>query len=197
MTFSNDITIIPGLRPTFFPMRPTTGVMIRSVETIDRLLDQVKSGGKCVLSKKLNGDRCTMTVYDGEVYLFNRHGSAFKHTVLNKDDFSTLPHLTVLDGEVYQRTFYVFEALIIGGKSLLEEGVRVRIAEAKRIAEKYDEWLFEAPDRAWLVENFASQVPLGNKCMWEGVVKKMTGRPYTIMGSAGQESPDLFRHKWV
>jgi ATP-dependent DNA ligase len=196
MTMNLDITIVPGLRPTFFPMRPTTGYMIRTVDTIKRILDQVATGSH-VIQPKLNGDRGTLTVLDGQVYIFNRHGSAYKMTVVNREDYSTLPDKTVLDGEIIDRHFTPFEAIVVGGKSLMDECVTVRIAEAKVIAEKYDEWLFETPSLEWLVENFKTQVPLNNRCRWEGVVKKATKKPYTPMGSDSQDSPDWWKHKWV
>lgn len=191
-----DVTIVPGLRPTFFPMRPATGFRIRSVDHIHRLLDQVAAGSH-ILQPKLNGDRGTLTVIDGEVFIFNRHGSAYRMTVLNRDDYLSLPDRTVLDGEIIERHFTPFEAVVLGGKSLMGECVTARIAEAKKIAEKYDEWLFEYPTLEWLVKNFETQVPLNTRCRWEGVVKKATRRPYTVMGSDSQENTDWLRHRWV
>jgi hypothetical protein len=176
-------------------MRPSTGIRIRTVDTIKFLLDQASSG-HYVLQNKINGDRATLTVLDGEVYIFNRFGSAYKMTVLNREDYSTLPDRTVLDGEIVNRTFSPFEALVVGGKSLLDECVTVRIAEAKKIAEAYDEWLFEYPTFEQLVSWFESQRPLGLKCRVEGVVKKATKTPYRVLGSAGQESSDWWRHRW-
>lgn len=187
--------VVAGLRPSFFPMRPMTGRRLLSLDDIKRVCEQAETG-EWVLQPKLNGDRVTLTRTNDHVYLFNRHGKCFKHTVLNEEDYLALPEGTVLDGEVYDKHFTPFECLVYGGHSLMNDCVRARIHEAKRIADQFDEWIFEAPTFEELVELWQDErekrVP-----KWEGVVKKKTNEPYIPLGSDGQESQVWFKHKWA
>jgi len=193
---NDKLLVIPGVQMPFFPMRPTTGSMIRGIEQIDTIMEMISSH-TWEVQPKLNGDRVTVAVIDGKAYAQNRHGKWYSYTIENLKSYLALPNRTLLDGEVYEKMFYPFEALAIGGESLMRECPSVRIGTAKAFSHVIGvEWKFETPTREWLIKNFQEQTKL-RVPVWEGIVRKKVGTPYAILGSDSQESTNVFKNKWI
>ena len=182
----NKVTVIPGIAMPFFPMRPLTGPKLVKEADVENL---TPSG--YFWQPKLNGDRVILGKFEGKVYISNRHGGWYSHTVKNLGLWARVPDQTVLDGEVWQMKFLPFEALAVGGVSLLRECVTKRAAKAKELAISLEEpFLFDSPTVEWLKTN------LRNKPKeWEGVVGKKKDAPYLILGSE-KDSPGWVKRKW-
>lgn len=141
--------------------------------------------------RKLNGDRALVGVADGEVKIANRHGRWYQHTVSNMKDFEQLPSGTLLDGEVYKKTFYPFEVLALKNQSLMNEGPELRCAEAEVITEIVElPWIFGDVTLEWL-QRLGENLP-----QWEGVVLKEKSSTYVPLGSETRNSTTWFKRKW-
>jgi ATP-dependent DNA ligase len=183
-----NMTIV-GITMPFYPMRPTKGLKVTKAN-VRQLFADITSG-QHLAQKKLNGDRACLGVVDGRVVVINRRNEFLKHPVDNVKDFSRLPSGTLLDGEVWQKGFYPFEALAVGGTSFLSEGPHVREQEAMKISKHLGHvWLFTPPTLEWL-EQLDANLPT-----WEGVVLKRAKSPYIMPGGENQESPMWTKRKW-
>jgi hypothetical protein len=174
------IQVTSGISMPFFPPRPGTGSWIKDesdLKTIDK--------GKYVVQGKLNGDRCCSLTLKNKVYLQNRHGSWFKHPVENISALVKLPDCTLLDGEVKNKLFYPFEAVVVGGQSLMFKCPSIREKAAKRLCFEFGiPFIFCA-------ENI-------RKCLdWEGFVLKEKGSFYLPLGSDSQETKTWWKRKWT
>ena len=177
-------------------MRPTArGIKL----TADNVIDECWAiGGTHVLQPKLNGDRAGLAVIEGNrVVIQSRRGDWYPFEVQNRNTFAkSCSPGTLFDGEVYRKVFYPFELLAINGESLLREPVEARIYSAREVCETIGvPWLFSPPCSEWLkAQATAIEPPLTRQ--WEGVVAKMKGTPYKILGAAHQESPEWTKLKW-
>lgn len=179
-------------------MRPMSGTPLRRDRTFQRLLDDLDDPAY-VFQPKLNGDRVCVIVWDGAAYAQNRHGRWYSFGIANLKDFADLGNATVLDGEVYRKTFYPFEALAFNGVSLLMTNTTERVAMAEEVCEMLDiTWKFGAPTREWLTETRDAEMadPQATP-VWEGVVRKNTDAIYTPLGGEGQETDEWFKLKWA
>lgn len=181
----------------FFPMRPFTGARLFDEAAIDAAL-ALQANGELILQKKLNGDRGVLGVLDSTVYLANRHGSFYKMTCDNTADFSDLPSGTLIDGEIYKKKFYPFEAIQIGDNKLfMERDTQLRIDAAQRVCcDLGIDWLFDIPTKAWMLEQKAI-ADAGGDIVWEGVVGKAPRCKYLPMASETSESANWRRMKWI
>jgi ATP-dependent DNA ligase len=169
-------------------MRPTTGRRV-TPENVTELWDAIQKG-EYIAQRKLNGDRALMCV-NGEVKVANRYGKWLGHPVINKDLFAQLPAETLLDGEVWERKFMPFEALVVGGASYMHDGPEKREEVAIELCELlHVDWIFGGITLEWISK-------LEQNCpMWEGVVLKQRGSPYLPLGSAAHESGSWLKRKW-
>ncbi len=173
--------VLDNLSFPYYPPRPKAGVTLRAVSDRDC--------SRYHISPKLNGDRGNLVVIDGDVHISNRHGSLYQFNVKNRKDFLKLPSHTVVDGEIWKGVFYPFEAVAVGGDSLMRQCPSVRAAQARELCRLVGvDWLFETPNKKWY-----SSVKLP---AWEGVVKKRLGSPYVPLASATQSSTSWFKNKW-
>jgi len=175
------------LQLPFFPMRPKHGAVFNE-DTVDKIMEMAAVGDTVQL--KINGDRAVMSVdIQGKVFMCNRHGSEFKHTVLNKAKFSVFAG-SVFDGEVIDRTFYPFEAILFLGLQLAWKGPAEREQAAKEACATLNlPWIYE------ISREILSKLHL-NLPRIEGVVVKKAGTPYIRLGSAGQESQAWTKLRW-
>lgn len=184
------VEIIRGLSMPFFPMRPTTGSRIHNLASAKRLLEQVNAG-TYLMQPKLGGDRVSLAVHNDRVLTQNRHGGWYSHPVDNRHDFLKLGNGCVLDGEVFEKAFYPFEALAYMGKSLLRASVAEREVIALSLVRLLGHpWLFNTPSLVWLQKRKEH----GKK--WEGVVTKRSISPYVLSSSDTAASLHWFRHLW-
>lgn len=180
---------IVGINLPFYPMRPHKGGKITR-DNVKQLYADITSG-QYLAQKKLNGDRACLGVVNGQVMITNRHGGILKHPVANQHDFEKLPSGTLLDGEVWKKGFYPFEALAIGGTSFLHERPFIREQEAIKTSKFLGHtWLFTPPTLEWL------SLLEANLPTFEGVVMKAVNSPYIPLGSESQESSTWVKHKW-
>ena len=183
------VEIIPGLAMPFYPMRPTKGPSLRTADSIKKFWASTGRTQDWVIQPKMNGDRATLALVGGRIYIQNRHGGWYGHSA-DTTPFLRLPDRTVLDGEVYQGHFHPFEALAINGRSLLRCTVTEREVMACQLTRLVgQQWMFGRPDRRWLL---AAQ-----QCSeWDGVVLKRAASCYTILGSDTQMSETWFKRTW-
>jgi len=182
-----------GLKVPFFPMRPTTGRRI-TPDTFHEFAPINVSG--YAVQPKLNGDRALLAVVESGVLVANRYGAWFKHPVLNRQLFKNLGVGTILDGEVWERNYYPFEAVALGGTSFQTKCPTVRIQQAKLACTLLDlQWMFETPTLAWITKQVAQNYDNPNPT-WEGLVFKKLGSAYIPLGSASMDSPTWRKHKW-
>ena len=183
-----SISVIPGLNFPYYPPRPRTGVVI-TASNYSALVE--KESSRYVIQPKLNGDRAELLVKDGRISFANRHGSLYSFAVKNAQDFTALPDLTVLDGEVWQKNFYPFEAVVVGGISFMRECPTVRSAKAKEISNSLGHtWIFDFEGIGWLGMQ-RRDLPT-----WEGVVLKQLGSPYLPLASDTQHTVQWVKRKW-
>lgn len=173
-------------------MRPRTGVRI-TLTNVKQIFNTA-IGGQWHAQKKFNGDRCILAVSNGQVTLVNRHGSCLKHPVDNQADFLRLPNDTLLDGEVWKKDFYPFEALIVGGEKLFQRTPKERETAARELVTTLQhEWIFTTITLEWMTEC----VLKGDRNpVFEGLVLKQANSPYIMLGSENQESPTWQKVKW-
>lgn len=185
------VQIIRGIAMPFYPMRPAQGRVLRNRASVDQLLKDMSSG-TWVVQPKMHGDRACVGVLNGKVYIQNRHGGWFRHSVKNLDVFKKLPDRTVLDGEVFERNFYPFEALAVAGKSMTMCTCMEREVMAMKLCQYLEiPWKFDKPSVKWLLK--LKQ----NEPMFDGVVLKKAASPYIILGSADQVSLDWLKRRWM
>jgi ATP-dependent DNA ligase len=171
----------------FFPMRPTHGAGLRDAQ---QAVEIHLMTDKWVVQPKLNGDRACLGVHKGEILVQNRHGSFYKFKVLNTEIFLELQN-SLFDGEVYGKTFYPFECLVLEGEDLSVFGPERRAKVAKDACRKLGlEYIYSTP-----APDFLSKLK-ANLPKWEGVVLKKIGSPYIALSSDGKESPTWFKRKW-
>jgi ATP-dependent DNA ligase len=188
----DKIVITRGLAMPFFPMRPAVGRVLRNKRNVQEFYDQVLRKREWVVQPKLEGDRATIGVLDGKVYIQNRHGSWYKQRVRNIEDFKNLPNKTVLDGEVFKGNFYAFECLAVDGKSVAMSTVMEREVLAFQLTKLLGHtWKFDRPSKGWIA-NLGDNAP-----EYGGVVLKRAGSPYIVMGSPDQASLDWFKRCWA
>jgi len=178
------IKVVNGLSLPFFPMRPVKGVKLRTKAAADQLYEEVMGQRLWIIHPKLNGDRVSLAIVDDKVYVQNRLGDWYTKPVINAWAFRELGNGTCLDGEVFERRFFAFDLLALGGKSFVRASAGERDAMAQKTLERIGQpWAFKEPSRAWL-EKLGRNGP-----QWEGVVLKRTLSPYIPLGRATQESP--------
>lgn len=187
----DKIVVTSGIVMPFYPMRPAVGKVLRNKRNVKEFDEQVLQKFDWVVQPKLDGDRATLAVVDGNVYIQNRHGSWFKHRVRNLPDFKNLPNRTVLDGEVFKGNFYAFECLALEGKSVALCTVMEREVLAFQLTKLLGHtWKFHKPSRAWIA-NLSKNAP-----DYDGVVLKRSASPYIMMGSPAACSLDWFKYRW-
>lgn len=188
----DKITIVNGIAMPFYPMRPAVGRVLRNKGNVEEFYSQVLRRQDWVVQPKLDGDRATIGVRDGNVYVQNRHGGWYRHNVKNLTDFTYLPDKTVLDGEVFEGNFYPFECLAVDGKSVLRATAAEREVLAFSLSKLVGHaWKFNRPSKQWIANLDR------NKPVYGGVVLKRLGSPYIIMGSATQFSLDWLKRCWM
>jgi ATP-dependent DNA ligase len=174
------------LYSNFFPMRPTATGKAPTVSLLKTLRD------KFVVTPKLNGDRAILWVLADEVYIHNRHGSAYTFMVRNRASFAQLPVGTVLDGEVFNRNFYPFECLAYGDADYTKQPAWKRLKLAEKLCQLLGiDWLFAEPTDEWIGNGAA------NGTQWEGVVLRLRNSIYRPCGKPFQESSEWFKLKWA
>ena len=189
--------LVPGLRPLFFPMRPTTGTPLRRDRQFERFLQDLDDA-EYVYQPKLNGDRVTLIIWEGEAFAQNRHGRWYSFRIENANDFIDVGNTTVLDGEVYKKKFYPFEALVINGTSLIMSTTTERVEMAEQVCEMTGtEWLFGPPTEEWLRAVRQAEFDSDETVKWEGVVRKSANARYIPLGTDGQSSDDWYKLKWA
>lgn len=182
------IIAVPGIALPFFPMRPITGARL---ETEQHLADVLKDD-RYHWQPKLNGDRVIFGKVDNQVHFCNRHGNWYSFGVQNLSLWKQVPNLTVLDGEVWGKKFYPFEALSVGGTIYTRKCVTERAAAAKELSLSLGEpYLFDQPSMDWLVKTLAAK-----PAEWEGVVGKRKNTPYVILGTQ-KDTPEWIKRKWI
>jgi hypothetical protein len=188
----DTLLVAPGFRMPFFPMRPETWDRIRTEEDLRSAYDDTDYDW----SLKLNGDRACLAIVDGTTYLQNRHGSRYKMTADNVDDFAGLKGAWLFDGEVFGKKFFPFEVIIAAGKPTHAECPSVRKDYAKQICKRLGlPWMYGSSVR----DSF--QIALNHLgtdgSIYEGLVGKRMGSPYVPLGSAGSTSSGWIKRKWV
>lgn len=189
---SGKVVIVPGIAMPFYPMRPAVGRVLRNKRNVEEFYAQVLRKHEWVVQPKLEGDRATIGVLDGKVYIQNRHGSWFKHSVKNLADFKKLPNKTVLDGEVFKGDFYPFECLAVDGKSVALATIMEREVLAYQLCKLIGhKWKFDKPSKGWIANLDMNAPEFG------GVVMKRSGSPYIMAGSPNQASLDWLKRCWA
>lgn len=186
------IIVVPGIAMPFFPMRPQFGAPFSNKRVIKQFNDEVLNTYDWFVQPKLDGDRASIGVVDGKVYIQNRHGSWYKHRVNNLPDFKHLPNRTVLDGEVFKGNFYPFECLAVDGMSVVLHTPNEREVLAQAMVKLIGHtWKFPRPTLKW-IERLSANAP-----EYDGVVMKRWGSPYIIAGSASTGNLDWKKRHWV
>jgi hypothetical protein len=185
------VVIARGIAMPFLPIRPVSSSELRNQGNVEEFYWKQLRKEDWVIQPKLEGDRACVGVLNGKVYIQNRHGSWYKPTVNNLEDFKKLPSGTVLDGEVFNGNFYPFDCLASAGKSYLMMTAGEREVMAYQAAKFLGHpWLFERPNKSW-VAKLRGQMPF-----YGGMVLKRIGSPYIIPGSPDKLSLDWFKHCW-
>lgn len=175
----------------FFPMRPIKGRTLQRTDNIKQLWKEAVQEKRWVMQPKLNGDRASLAVVEGKVYVQNRHGGMYRYKVANGPDFLKLPDRTCFDGEVFKRNFYPFELLCCNDVSFLMAEAQERVRLAKdMVGFMRHPWLFDPPSLDWLLRR------VKNLPVYEGVVLKATTGRYLLLGSDTQFSKDWFKRLW-
>jgi len=176
----------------FYPMRPAKGRSLRTVRLVEELYPEIQEPCDWVIQPKLAGTRACLAVVDKQVYIQSRHGAWLRRSVRNAPDFLKLPNRTCLDGEVYERNFYPFECLAVGGNLFTYCTANEREVMAYQLMRLIKQpWIFNAPSKNWLLAR-RSNMP-----KFEGVVLKRSDSPYTLLASPAQVSPVWFKRTWV
>jgi ATP-dependent DNA ligase len=185
------VQISTRFRLPLFPMRPRTGLVISRLEDLDNLDPDYH------WSLKLNGDRALMGIKDGVAHYANRHGSWFKHNVVNTEAFTKrLKGTWLLDGEVYKKNFYPFELVESPDGSLTNACPSERAAKAMQICKILKvEWMYGTKDT--LKQEARNCVLELRSNPYEGVVGKLLGSKYIPLGSASRDSSSWVKRKWV
>lgn len=183
------VKITTGIVLPLFPMRPRSGPDITKAR-INIILEEMESK-KFVWQAKLNGDRAVLGVRDDRVMVCNRHGGWFGHTIANAGAFLKIGNGTVLDGEVFGRNFYPFEALAVEGRSFIwntteeREIIAMQMCRLAGVA-----WMYPRPTKAWLSQ-LSKNLP-----KYEGMVRKKADASYIPLGSASQTSSGWVKQRW-
>ncbi len=188
-----DTVSVAGISLPFFPMRPIAGAKL-SAGNFQRELAKIRRTH--ILQPKLNGDRACVAVLGDTVRIQSRRGDWYSHTV-NLQPFHNLNAGTLLDGEVWQGEFYPFEVLAGRGISALRSSVEERIDMAESVCHHLNiEWQFGSRTDGWILDELCreGQEPLTRQ--WEGIVAKLRGSSYRMLGAAHQESPEWIKLKW-
>lgn len=189
MAVVDKIVITRGLSMPFFPMRPARGPLIQSTRDVADAWRRVRSAAY-VAQPKLNEDRAALAVVDGRVYLQNRYAQWMSQPC-NTQRWLKLPDRTVLDGGVYNKQFFPFEALAVLGRSLMGATCEERIVMAYQMSRLCGvPWMFESPTRSWITARTA------NYPRYEGIVFKERNSPYVLAGSAQQENSSWIKCRW-
>lgn len=190
--------IVPGLKPLFFPMRPTSGTPLKRDRQFERFLEHDLSDPDYVYQPKLNGDRVCVIVWEDQAFAQNRHGRWYSFRTENLQSFTEVGNLTVLDGEVYKKHFYPFEALVVNGTSLLAADTDERVGMAEQVCDMTGtDWKFGQPNEEWLRAIRQAELDSDETVVWEGVVRKYKKARYVPLGTDGQESDDWYKLKWA
>ncbi len=186
----DKLQVTRGIAMPFFPMRPTRGQVIKTKVDVADVWRKMRSNA-WIAQPKLNEDRAVLAYVDGSIYIQNRYAQWMKQPV-NAEQWTDLPDRTVLDGGVYGKKFYAFEALAVWGRSFLMATSEERVVMAFQMSRLCKvPWMFESPERSWLDARQA------NLPKYEGVVLKMRNAPYVIAGSPDQESANWFKCRWA
>jgi hypothetical protein len=177
----NRVAVVPGISLPFFPPRPVEGQKIKGPKD----LNFKELAETYVIQAKLNGDRATALVLAGKVFIQNRHGSWFKHPVENQQELLKLPDRTVLDGEVWKKKFYPFEAVVIGGDSFMLRGPELRVQTCVTVCQHFKLPYIFSWENAKVTDE------------WEGYVFKEKGTPYLPLGSESQTTQGWWKRKWI
>lgn len=188
----NKIEVVRGLVMPFYPMRPARGRSLRTPKLVEELFSAIKEPEDWVCQPKLNGDRAALAVLDNKVYVQNRLGGWYGHSVRNARDFLKMPSRTCLDGEVYEGRFYPFECLAVGGNLFTFCTANEREVMAMQLMRLIKQpWIFGTPSKDWLLQR-RSNLP-----KFDGVVLKRMNSPYVLLASPSQVSTDWLKRTWV
>lgn len=189
MTATADKTVVGPFALPYFPPRPAKGPPLASPTQLSRL--------GFYIQPKLNGDRACLAITGDRLVIQNRHGQLFRqpvelgpwHELLGRGQF-------LLDGEVWKKGFYPFEAVVLGGEDISRHHADKRAMAAARLCHAVGvDWLFDSPDSAWFTEQ--TKVRRGDLTRtWEGIVMKRFDSPYVAAGSATAESSHWFKVKF-
>lgn len=186
----DKLLVTRGLVLPFFPMRPAHGPSIRTKKDATAIWKRANSLAY-VAQPKLNEDRAVLAVVDGEVYIQNRYAQWMRQPC-SVQRWLKLPDRTVLDGGVYGKQFYPFEALAVWGRSFLGATCEERIVMAFQMSRLCGvPWMFESPTRSWVDARVA------NAPQYEGIVLKERNSPYILAGSATQENSSWLKCRWA
>ena len=187
-----SVTLAPGFRLPFFPMRPRLGLRIRTIDDVKRIFSEETDYDYTL---KLNGDRACVGIIDGDVFAQNRHGARYKMTIDNLNQFKRLAGSWLFDGEIYKKRFLPFEAIVVAGKSIsmrcptYRKSVAMEVSSSLKIDWLYGRGLDDVLSEAlkWI----------GNtNPVIEGIVGKRKGSSYVPMGSSSQQSIPWVKNKW-
>lgn len=187
-----SVTLAPGFRLPFFPMRPRLGQRIKTVDDVTRIFEEETDYD---FTLKLNGDRACLAVLDGDAYAQNRHGDWYKMTIDNLDRFKSLAGAWLFDGEIYKKKFLPFEAIIVAGQSIAKRCPTYRKSVAMEVSSSLKiDWAYGHGIDDVLA--MASKWIGNTNPVIEGVVGKRKGSSYVPMGSSTQQSCQWLKHKW-
>jgi hypothetical protein len=174
-------------------MRPRLGSRIKSIDDVHRIFEENQEYD---FTLKLNGDRACLAVLDGDVFAQNRHGSQYKMTIDNLDQFKGFAGAWLFDGEVYKKRFLPFEAIVVAGKSISSREPTYRKSVAMDISASLKiDWVYGRGIDDALAACLSWS---GNtNPVIEGIVGKRKGSSYVPMGSASQESLKWTKNKWT
>jgi hypothetical protein len=186
------IEVVRGLVMPFFPMRPVQGRSLRTSKLVEELYAEIQEPEDWICQPKLAGHGAALAVVDNKVYVQNRHGGWYGHSVKNAMDFAKLPNRTCLDGGVYEGRFYPYECLAVGGNLFTFCTANEREVMAYQLMRLIKQpWIFGTPSKAWLLQRRA------NLPRFEGVVLKRMNSLYAVLSSPAQVSADWFKRTWV
>lgn len=190
------VSVIPGVALPLYPARPMRGVPLSNRTVLTEVLQRARQEG-AYLTAKLNGDRAVLGKVGGQLHVANRHGGWYSHTVKNLAAWQSLPDQTCLDGEVWQGSFYPFEALVEGGQDLRRQGPAQRALAAKELSHRCGvRFMFPELTEADALRLFRTWAGVRNP-QWEGLIWRSAGSPYLIMAREEAEVPAWRKLKWT
>jgi ATP-dependent DNA ligase len=189
MIASVDRIAVGTFKIPYFPPRPMRGPRLARWEDVERFTKTHH------VQPKLNGDRACLAAVDGKLYLQNRHGAFYRQTCDLTEWLPLKSGTWLLDGEVWKKKFYPFEAVIIDGLDVSATCPSERAERAKDLTMAVNlEWMFDEPTR----ESIEAQLKLPHTLSrpWEGVVAKRRGSRYVQSGTEGGENTNWLKIKY-